>query len=258
MIQTMQSSVLELRVGQLQAEMEEQALQHRASEVARLASAERRVEELHASEASVSRKMDAFQAHYDQVLRDEEAHMAPFRARVAKCERVSFEACTAFKANIGRIDRLVADATRARALVVAAQQEAAARGTLSQSLEAAREAEQGVLVNLALSSRAAFFDMWSHWQWPILCELVRKSHAALDAAVSRKDAPPLQELRRELDRVKVEHTSLLVELAEARDDLCTQKQAGSVAWDMVAARLRESLRGAIAEWGASVSVAAFS
>lgn len=254
----MHSSALEWRVGQLQADMEEQASLHRASEAVRLSSAEQHVEELHASEASVARKVDAFQAHYDQVLRDEEAHLAPFRARVAKCERVSASACADFKANIHRIDRLVSDATRARELVVAAQQEAAARGTLSLSLEAAREAEQGVLVNLALGSRAGFFNMWCHWQWPILCELVRKSHAALDAEASRKDAPPLQELRRELDRAKVEHTSLLMELAEARDDLCTQKQAGSVAWDMAAARLRESLREAIAAWDASVSVAAFS
>jgi hypothetical protein len=254
----MQGNPLEWRVRQLQAEMEEQASLHRAGEAVRLASAEQHVEDLHASEASVSRRMDALRAYLDQVLCEEEAHLAPFRARVAKCEQVSFRACAAFKANIERVDRLVDDAARARGLVVAARQEAVVRGTFSPSLEAAREAEQGVLVNLALSSRAGFFDMWSNWQWPILCELVRKSHTALDAEASRKDAPPLQELQRELDRVKVEHTSLLMELAEARDDLCTQKQAGSVAWDMVAVRLRESLRDAIAEWDASVSVAAFS
>jgi hypothetical protein len=194
------------------------------------------VDQLHAEERAFSKNFDAYWAFYEQIQRAEGGRLAPFRSRVARCERLLGEASRSFKRSIEEGDLLVERANEAHQGVVAAQQAAAASaGSPLMELEAARDAERTLFIDLAVASRRHLTDMWFRWQRPLLIALLQKARSSLAKEMARPGAPPLAETLRELRALEKGHASFMQGLSAARSELESQKLAGAAAWDLIVA-----------------------
>ena len=229
-------------MSSIEDQLVQQATAHHASEALRLAPCAALVDQLHAEERAFSEKFDAFWAFCKQMQRAEEARLAPFRSRVERCERLLNEACHSFNLSINEGNRLVERATEAHEGVLAAQQAAAASAgsagrPLLMELETARNAERSVFIDMTVASRRHLSDMWFKWQRPLLVALLQKAQSSLAKETARPDAPPLAQTLRELRALEKDHTSLMLGLSAARNELESQKLAGAVAWDLIVARV---------------------
>ena len=222
---------------------------HRAREAKRLRPFRERVACLRREEKAAEAALCGMLAFHQRIHLEEEAHLAPFRKRVADQEVFVSRSNLAFRDYTTIYEGFSRDAALARRAVL----DAAAVGRRRRpredfaAFEAAYNAERGILFDMLKQAHEAYARCWLDWQNPAVAAALAAAQAALRSEMERVDAPPLTALLVELARLEVEAARCQGELADARALLSSREADVSEEWEAEHARLTEALRVALDE-----------